>query len=85
MALIYPTLEVRWFESGTLPQEVKTWFCNDCPGELLGLPEEREDLYLRVPKCEALGFKIRQNNLELKLRRAEFNTVQLRLKDRLVM
>lgn len=76
MALTRPTLEVRWFESGTLPAEVKSWFCEDCPGELLRASEERKDLYLRIPKCEALSFKLRQENLELKLRRAELGIRQ---------
>lgn len=73
MTLTRPTLEVRWFELGTLPAEVKSWFCEDCPGELLRASEERKDLYFRIPKCEVLSFKLRQKNLELKLRRAEYS------------
>lgn len=76
MALIYPTLEVRWFESGTLPIQVKNWFCEACPGEWLSLSEERQDLYLRLPRWEAVSFKIRQGNLELKLRQAELGIRQ---------
>jgi hypothetical protein len=46
MAFIYPTLEVRWLEFGTLPAQLRSWFDEDCSGELLRLSEEREDLYL---------------------------------------
>lgn len=76
MAFIYPTLEVRWFEPGMLPVRVKDWFDKDCPGELLRLSEARQDLYLRIPRCEALSFKLRQGNLELKSRRAELGIRQ---------
>lgn len=76
MALNYSTLEVRWFESGTLPIEVKSWFCNDCPGEIVGLLEEREDIYLKVLKWQTFSLKQRKNNLELKFRREELGIRQ---------
>jgi hypothetical protein len=76
MSFISPTLEVRWFESGTLPVRVKDWFSEDCPGELLKASEARQDIYLRIPRSEALSFKLRQSNLELKLRRAELGIRQ---------
>jgi hypothetical protein len=53
------TLELRWFSHGTLPTEVKHWFSTDCPGKLLGSPEEREDLYLYIPECDELNIKLR--------------------------
>ena len=68
------TLEVRWFEPGMPPAAVERWFSVDCPGELLGPPEEREDLYLYPPEIEALNIKLRQGNLELKWRQAELGT-----------
>jgi hypothetical protein len=71
MILTRSTLEVRWFESGALPTEVQGWFCSDCPGELVGLPEEREDKYLKVPNCQTFSLKQRQNNLELKFLQAK--------------
>jgi hypothetical protein len=71
MELAHLTLEVRWFESGTLPIEVKHWFSCDCPGKPLEFPEEREDLYLYTPECDTFSLKLRQENLELKLRQAE--------------
>lgn len=62
------TLEIRWFYLGTPPPEAEHWFNSSCPGELLGPPEEREDLYLHAPQCEYLNLKLRQGRLELKWR-----------------
>jgi hypothetical protein len=71
------TLELRWFAHGTLPTEVKHWFSADCPGDLLGSPEEREDLYLYIPDCDYLNIKLRQGNLEVKWRKAELGILQV--------
>lgn len=65
------TLELRWFSHGTPPAAVEHWFSADCPGELQGLPEEREDLYLHTPECDYLNIKLRQGSLEVKWRKAE--------------
>jgi hypothetical protein len=65
------TLELRWFVRGTPTNEVEHWFNVDCPGELLGSPEEREDLYLYTPECDYLNIKLRQGSLEVKWRKAE--------------
>jgi hypothetical protein len=73
-----PTLEIRWFEYGTIPIAVKRWFDEFCPGESLEWKSQREDLYLYLPKYEALNFKLRQGNLELKWRRAELGTQQFK-------
>ncbi|ACK69528.1 hypothetical protein PCC7424_1075 [Gloeothece citriformis PCC 7424] len=69
------TLEVRWFIEGQLPNNIKHWFWDDCPGQLhqrIESPETREDLYLYLPKCQILSFKFRQKNLEIKWRKDEF-------------
>lgn len=65
------TLELRWFSPGAPSKEVDHWFNVDCPGELSGLPEEREDLYLYIPDCDYLNIKLRQGSLEVKWRKAE--------------
>ncbi len=65
------TLELRWFSHGTPPAEVEHWFSDDCPGQLQGSPEEREDLYLYTPECDYLNIKLRQGRLEVKWRKAE--------------
>jgi hypothetical protein len=70
------TLELRWFVRGTLPTEVEHWFNIDCPGERLGSPEAREDLYLYTPDCGYLNIKLRQGSLEVKWRKAELGILQ---------
>jgi hypothetical protein len=70
------TLELRWFSHGTLPAEVEHWFSADCPGELLGPPEEREDLYLYTPECDYLNIKLRQGSLEVKWRKAQLGLLE---------
>ncbi|MEC4895330.1 MAG: hypothetical protein SAL07_10240 [Oscillatoria sp. PMC 1051.18] len=65
------TWEMRWFKQGKLPNQVKDWFEEKCPGDRLGSPEERTDLYLSAPGCDNLGIKLRQGNLEVKWRKAE--------------
>jgi hypothetical protein len=70
------TLELRWFSHGTSPPEVQQWFNNDCPGKPLGLPEEREDLYLYTPECDYLNIKLRQGSLEVKWHKAELGIVR---------
>ena len=81
------TLEVRWFVQGIPPAAVQHWFNFECSGKLLGKLETREDLYAcfqsdrlhdfarfssqqLIP--EAVNLKLRQGNLELKLRQQEF-------------
>ncbi len=70
------TLELRWFVHGTPPKAVEHWFNVDCPGELLGSPEEREDLYLYISECDYLNIKLRQGSLEVKWRKAELGILQ---------
>ena len=86
------TLEVRWFVKGMPPAVVQRWFKLECPGELLEEePETREDLYAcRTPKDinkfsviasnitnpTAINLKLREENLELKLRQAEWKNQQ---------
>ncbi|MBE9127532.1 MULTISPECIES: hypothetical protein [unclassified Coleofasciculus] len=73
---MFTTLELRWFYRGTSPTEVEQWFSTDCPGELLGVPEEREDVYLYVPDCSYLNIKVRQGSLEVKWRKKELGIRQ---------
>lgn len=74
------TLEVRWFFQGTLPSEVQRWFERECPGNPLADKEIRTDRYAVVKDTswfkdlasdvdrEGVNLKLRQGNLELKLR-----------------
>lgn len=82
------TLEVRWFIKGILPVEVQNWFKNECPGKSLGQPEIREDCYfcgnresieqfVKIPSTyslEEINLKLREGNLELKLRQQQLGT-----------
>lgn len=70
------TIELRWFYPGTIATEVERWFQEDCPGEKLESPEEREDVYLYLPECEYLGIKLRQEKLEIKWRKAELGVLR---------
>ncbi|EAW35037.1 hypothetical protein [Lyngbya sp. PCC 8106] len=65
------TLEVRWFESGKIPQVIEKWFTTACPGELSRGVEEREDQYFYTPGCECLNLKLREGKLELKWRQTQ--------------
>ena len=82
------TLEVRWFIKGTPPAAVEHWFKFECPGQLLTPEAEtREDLYAYgdlngysdkfkefAPNLavEEINLKLREGNLELKLREEKF-------------
>lgn len=71
-----PTYEVRWFEPGHIPQKVEQWFVRAAAGETM--KENREDLYLQLARpCDYLGIKLRQENLEVKWRKAALYPVSL--------
>ena len=70
------TAELRWFNRGTLPEEISHWFQQDCLGDHLAPPEEREDLYLYIPGCDYMNVKLRQGRLEIKWRKAELGVVR---------
>lgn len=82
------TLEVRWFVRGMPPAVVQRWFKLECLGKFKQ-PEVRQDWYayqnssnlnrfskllFPVSSCDAVNLKLRQNNLELKLRAQDFGT-----------
>lgn len=62
---ITPTLELRWFQRGSIPVEVFHWFQVNCLGQRKQT-QERWDHYLYVPGCNTISLKLRQGNLELK-------------------
>jgi hypothetical protein len=83
------TLEVRWFFEGMPPAVVQHWFRLECPGKRLETSEIRKDWYAAIDrehlnlltKClsnalsrQQVNLKLRQKNLELKLRQQEFGT-----------
>lgn len=81
------TLEIRWFIEGILPLKIQNWFKNKCPGKSLGQLEIREDWYfcgdrnlaqfIQIPptySLEEINLKLREGNLELKLRQQQLGT-----------
>lgn len=86
------TLEIRWFIKGKPSRAVVNWFRFNCPGEFKAQePEEREDWYFyryldnwgklkiltpNLTQYEQFNLKLRQGNIELKLRKQELGTQQ---------
>lgn len=70
------TAELRWFYPGTVPAAVKRWFEAEVLGPPLSPPASREDLYLAAD-CPDLGLKLREERLELKLRRRQLGAWQI--------
>lgn len=72
-SMAYLTTEVRWFQSGFLPDGVRDWFQDIGEADFEGRPlrqraPSRIDLYLNVPDGEALGVKIREGQVQVKRR-----------------
>ncbi len=70
------TYEVRWFNSGNIPENIESWFKHSCLLSSTKVPEKREDVYLYTPKCDYLGIKLRQGGLEIKWRDRDINGMQ---------
>ncbi|KAB8332577.1 hypothetical protein SD80_018495 [Scytonema tolypothrichoides VB-61278] len=70
------TYELRWFSPGMIPENIKTWFKQNCLIDPMQPPEEREDVYLYSPKSDFLGIKLRQGRLEVKWRKTELGAVR---------
>lgn len=63
---MFPSLEVRWFYAGMVPEAVLEWYQL---GE--GEPEKqtgRVDYYLRLGGRDSLGIKLREGRIEVKRR-----------------
>jgi hypothetical protein len=71
---MYPTLEVRWFMRGSIPHEVREWFARGDPGPIPEPP--RVDQYLRLPRSNALGIKLREGRLEIKQRLHQYGNIR---------
>lgn len=70
------SIELRWFYPDTLPPLIQDWFSSDSLNEPLEAPSQREDFYLRLPQCETLGIKLRQERVEIKWRKAELGLLR---------
>ena len=67
---MYPSMEVRWFGKGTVPQHVQEWFrrvwrMGEDPFCSVG---SRTDYYFRLGGNDSLGIKLREGKMEVKQR-----------------
>ena len=63
---MFPTVEVRWFSQGKIPNQIRNWFRS---GDFI--PEDQElrtDYYLRIAEGDFLGVKLREGRVEVKQR-----------------
>jgi hypothetical protein len=71
---MYPTLEVRWFVRGSIPEEVREWFVQGDPAPLPEPP--RVDQYLRLQRSNALSIKLREGRIEIKQRLHQYGNIR---------
>jgi hypothetical protein len=72
-----PTVEVRWFYKGDIPEATLQRFRGGELPQDKGIIEERKDLYLYLPGVDSLGIKLRGTNI-----RGENDADQLEIKRR---
>ena len=71
-SLFYPSLEVRWFFPGSIPEAASDWF-EQAPHSA---PARRTDRYLLLPDQDALGLKLREGRFEAKHRHGRLGVRQ---------
>lgn len=63
---MWPTMEVRWFLAGAVPEAMRSWFgALEAPVQA-GAP--RVDWYLHAASHDGLGIKVREGSIEIKQR-----------------
>src|SRR6266566_7370505 len=75
--VMQPTVEVRWFYEGGIPETSSQRFRSGESPQNKGTIEERKDLYLYLPGVDSLGIKLRGTN-----KRRENDADQLEIKRR---
>jgi hypothetical protein len=70
-----PTMELRWFFAGTVPQDVLIWFLQAERQTAEPLP--RVDHYLYIVEADTLGIKLREGRIEIKRRQHQSGPVRL--------
>jgi len=65
---VYLTTEVRWFDKGSIPPAMKSWFTKIHPK--VWTEAERTDFYYSLPNDDTIGIKLRENRIEIKKRQA---------------
>jgi hypothetical protein len=71
----FESIELRWFYSGSLPDEIANWF-DTLLGEPLAAADARSDFYLQSSSPD-VGVKIRQGNLEIKHLQQQFGKIEI--------
>lgn len=74
---ILASLELRWFDLGPLPAELREWFDSlPRPKGTSSQPERRTDVYLPTPGAHNVSVKLSRGSLETKLQldRADFRS-----------
>ena len=62
--MMYSSCEIRWFFEGKIPEEIFHWYLSidkDCQQQ-----SPRIDHYLKLPKENSLGIKLREGRIEIK-------------------
>jgi len=71
---MYPTVEVRWFQKGKIPPPVLEAYRRAAPFDEDQPP--RVDRYLRLPRRDDIGIKLREGLVEVKHRTLPFGTAR---------
>jgi len=71
---MFPTLEVRWFIRGNIPEQVREWFVRGDPAPINEPP--RVDHYLCLQRTNALGIKLREDRIEIKQRLHQYGNIR---------
>ena len=75
--MMLPTVEVRWFYQGDMPETTLQRFKSGELPQDKGVVEERKDVYLFLPGVDSLGIKLRGTSI-----RRESDADQLEIKRR---
>jgi hypothetical protein len=70
------TVEIRWFHVGMIPAQTMDWFQHG--SQHVDVQPTREDQYLALPACDALGIKLRQGRIEIKQGYQRFDALRVR-------
>ncbi len=65
---MYLTAEVRWFDKGSIPPAMMSWFTKIHPK--VWTEAEHTDFYYSLPNDDTIGIKLRENRIEIKKRQA---------------
>ena len=73
--MFFPSIEIRWFQRGAIPAQVREWFGRFDFGPVLR--QERTDTYL-FTHDDGMGIKLREGQVEIKQRQARLGMLTVR-------